>query len=233
VAAADRARQTHDGQNVIVGCFAVWRIEDPLLFYKRVRAERTAEEELRGRINGSRAKIIGQHNWSDFVNLDNELVDASYERIENEMLQDAAPGILKEYGVELRRVGIWRVSLPEEATTSVQDSMKQERMRMAARFSEEGEARKRTIVAQAQSQSDQILAFAMSKATDIEGAGVRAVQRVFDEIPEEDTEFFIWLRWLEALEAALATKTTFFMDSTSEIFQHFSTPPTKSMGGGN
>lgn len=221
--------KTSDGQNVIVGCFAIWRITDPLEFYKRVETEREAEKDLRDRVNHSRAQVIGQHQWSEFVNLDSQLVDASYEQIENQILQDAAPGILKDYGVKLERVGIWRISLPEEATASVQESMRQERERMAARYREEGESLKEAIVARAASQSKQILAFAERKAKEIEAAGVKASVRIFEQIAEEDTDFFIWLRWLEALEVALKTKTTIFLDSSVEIFEHFSGPPTELM----
>jgi membrane protease subunit HflC len=221
--------KTSDGQNVIVGCFAIWRIVDPLLFSISVPVERTAEDKLRDRINESRAKVIGQHPWSDFVNLDSSLVDASYETIEHEMLADAAPAIRRDYGVGLQQVGIWRISLPEETTASVQESMRQERERMAARFREEGEARKETIVARADSQSKQILAFAERKAKEIEAAGVKASQRIFEQIPKEDTEFFIWLRWLEALQSALATKTTIFLDSSTEVFKRFAEPPSESM----
>lgn len=225
--------KTIDGQNVIVGCFAIWRITDPLLFSKRVPVERTAEEKLRARINKSRDTVIGRHNWSDFVNLDSELTEQNWTQIEDEMLAGAAPGIAVEYGVELLRVAIWRISLPEEATESVQKSMIQERNRMAARYREEGESIKQAIIARAKSQSDQIMAFTERKAKEIEGAGVRAAQRVFEQIPEEDAEFFIWLRWLEALEAALQTKTTIFIDSGNVLFEHFVQPPTDSMIGDN
>jgi membrane protease subunit HflC len=217
--------KTSDGQNVIVGCFAIWRIEDPLEFYKRVSTEAEAETGLRDRINNSRAKVIGQHNWAEFVNLDSELIDASYRRIEQEMLDDAEPGIRKDYGVALERVGVYRISLPEEATAKVQDSMRKERERMAAQFREEGESKKEAIVARADSQSKQILAFAERKAKEIEAAGVKASQRVFQQIAEEDAEFFIWLRWLEALESALIQKTTVFIDSDSELFRRFAEPP--------
>jgi membrane protease subunit HflC len=223
--------KTRDGQNVIVGCFAIWRIQDALLFYKSVPLERTAEDKLRGRINDSRAKIIGQHDWSDFVNLDSELVDASYERIENEMLADAKAEILRDYGVELKRVGIWRISLPEEATASVQKSMEQERKRMAARYRQEGESLKQAIVARAESQSNQILAFARSKAEETKAAGVKASQRVFEQIAKEDTEFFIWLRWLEAMEVALKQRTTIFLDAKDEIGERFRTLPASLQNG--
>lgn len=219
--------KTRDSQNVIVGCFAIWKIQDPLLFYKRVPEERTAEAKLRARINESRAKVIGQHDWSDFVNLDSQLVNQSYQRIEGEMLADAAPGIQTDYGVELKRVGIWRISLPEETTASVQDAMRKERERMANTYREEGESLKQAIVARAESQSDQIMAFAERKAGEIEAAGVAATRRIFEQIPQQDTQFFIWLRWLDALKSALAQKTTIFIDSKSELFQHFAQPPTE------
>ena len=223
--------KTVDAQNVIVGCFAIWHIKDPLLFFITVPAEHTAEDKLRDRINESRAKVIGQHNWSDFVNLDTKLVEERYAQIEREMLEDCQAGIEKDYGVKVQRVGIWRVSLPEEATDSVQKSMKQERNRMAARYREEGESLKEAIIARADSQSKQILAFAERKAKELEAAGVKASQRIFEQIAKEDTEFFIWLRWLEALQVALAQRTTIFLDSNSEVFKRFSEPPTESMLG--
>lgn len=222
-------KTTKDGQNVIWGCFAVWRIKDPLLFYKRVPVERDAEEKLRTRIIESRDKVIGQHDWAEFVGLDSKMIARSYEQIEGEILQDAAPGMLAEFGVKLKRVGIWRTSLPEEATASVQRAMKQERDKLAAQFREEGESMKEAIVARAEGQKKQILAFAERKAKEIEAAGVKASQRIFEQIAAEDSEFFIWLRWLEALEAALKTKTTIFLDSSDELFKYFYQPPTETM----
>ena len=95
------------------------------------------------------------------------------------MLDKCRADILQEYGVDVQRVGIWRISLPEETTASVQKSMEQERKQMAARYKEEGESLKEAIVARANSQSAQILAFAERKAMEIEGAGVKASQRIF------------------------------------------------------
>jgi len=216
--------KTRDGQNVIVGCLALWRIADPLLFYKRVPVEREAESKLRDRVNESRAKVVGQHNWADFVNLDSELVERSHQQIAREMLEDCQLGIRADYGVEMVRVDIRRISLPEEATASVQEAMRQERERMAARYRTEGESLKKAIVARAESQKQQILAFAERKAKEIEAAGVAATERVFAQIASEDTEFFIWLRWLEAIEAALRQRTTIFLDADDDIFRYFSPP---------
>ncbi len=222
--------KTHDKQNVIVGCYALWRIKDPLRFYVRVPVEKEAEAKIRERINEKRAAVFGRHDMSEFVNLDRELVDKTYAQIEQEMLEEAAPGLLNDYGVELVHVGIRRVSLPEEATKTVLDAMKQERERMAARIRQEGISVGEAIKARAQSARKQILAFADRKAAEIEAAGVQASERILEQIGEEDTEFFIWLRRLEALRAALKQRTTIFFDASSELFKAFMQPPSFNTG---
>jgi modulator of FtsH protease HflC len=221
--------KTADAQNIIVGCFAFWRVADPLKFSTRVPDEREAEDKLRDRVNQTRDKVIGQHNWSDFINLDSSVVEQYHQTIEKEFLTDCAAEIRDQYGVELVRMGIWRISLPEEATGSVQESMKKERERLASQYREEGKSLKEAIVARADSQSKQILAFADRKAQEIETAGVRAAQRIFEQIEQGDADFFIWLRWLEALETALKQKTTIFLDSNGEIYKYFAQPPTENL----
>lgn len=216
--------KTQDGQNIIVGCYAIWRIADPYLFSVRVPVEREAEEKLRTRINEVRATVVGRHKMADFVNLDRELVTASYEQIENEMLQQAAAGAARDYGIELTRVGVRRISLPEEATQTVLESMKQERERLATTYREEGRSLAATITASAEAAKNKILAFAERKAQEIEAAGVKASERIFEQIRPEDSDFFIWLRYLEALEAALKQKTTIFIDANTDIFRYFSQP---------
>lgn len=218
--------KTQDGQNIIVGCFAMWRVADPYLFSIRVPVEREAEEKLRTRVNETRATVIGHKRMSDFVNLDRERVNASYTQIEKEMLDAAAPGIRNDYGIELLRVGVRRISLPQEATQTVLESMKQEREKLAARYREEGKSLAAAITASAESARKQILSFAERKAQEIESAGVKASERIFEQIGTEDKDFFIWLRYLEALEASLKQKTTLFLDSQTDIFQYFVKPPT-------
>ena len=79
--------KTRDGKNIIVGNFAVWRIEDPELFHIAVTTIPKAEEELRSRISTRRAAVIGNEDLSAFVNLDEDLVNTNYDRIENTILR--------------------------------------------------------------------------------------------------------------------------------------------------
>ena len=217
--------KTADGKNVVVGCFAVWRIAQPLEFKIAVETERRAEELLRARINETRSSIIGKHDMSEFVSLDAEQLESSHEEIERQMLALAGPAILDEWGIEVVRIGVRRISLPEEVSQKVFESMIQEREALAARYREEGAALAETIKAEAESAKNQILAFAQSKAQEIESKGTRAATRTLAQISKEDEPFFIWLRRLDALKAILQERTTIFFDSETELFKDFAKPP--------
>lgn len=216
--------KTKDKQQIIVGCYAVWRIKDPLQFYVRVPVESAARAALRDRINVIRAFVIGRHNMSEFTNLDRSIVDRAYDRIAEEMLAAAKDEVLADYGIELVQIGIRRISLPQEATQKVLDAMKQERLSQAEKFAAEGRSLKVAIEARAMSASMQILSFAELKAQEIANAGVQASVSSLRKIRPEDEEFFLWLQWLEALENALKERSTIFLDSNSELFRRFDQP---------
>jgi membrane protease subunit HflC len=217
--------KTKDGKNIIVGCFTVWRIARPLDFKIAVETERRAEGFLRARINETRSAIIGKTEMARFVSLDASELEESHAEIERQMLDLAAKPILDEWGIELKRIGIRRVSLPEEVSKKVFESMIQERQALAARYREEGTAEAETIKAEAESAKNQILAFARRKGQEIESAGVRAATKTLEQINAEDKDFFIWLRYLEALQASLQHRTTIFFDTNHELFRGFAQPP--------
>ncbi len=217
--------KTEDGKNVIVGTYAVWRIADPLRFFTAVRSVDKAERQMRSRLSVAQAAVIGQSTLADFVNLDVAAKDASYDRMLNDMLSGAAPGLAQDFGIELKRIGVRRISLPKETTQQVFESMKQERNRLAARYRQEGKSRAEGIKALAESNANTILAFADARASHIESLGVAAATRIYGLISEADRPFFEWLRWLDALKASLAQRTTIFLDQNSPLFTPFVQPP--------
>lgn len=216
--------KTKDGQNILVGCSTIWRIKDPLKFYVRVPNERDAESKLRERVDEVRARVIGRHNLAEFVNLEVDLVEKAYDTIQAEMLTEAAPAALNDYGIEISSVRIRRLALPEEATQTVQESMREDRNYLASRYTKEGEALKAGIRARAEQARKSILAFAERRSKEIESKGVEATARILGEVPRGAEGFFIWLRWLEALEASLRKGTTIFIDSQSDVFRNFAAP---------
>ena len=228
--------KTKDAKNVVVGNFAVWRIDDPELFYTAVTTVPKAEEQLRARIAQRRAAVVGTENLSAFVNLNEEQVIANHDRIESAILhgrqtEDAEEGrslydgVLADFGIHLEKVGLRRISLPEETTESVSQQMIQERTKEAERFRAEGKSRAASITAQAEGAARQIRAFAERRAAEHSAKGIEASTRTLAQIDAEDAGFFEWLRWLDALRVSLQQNSTIFLDNNSPLFDHFVTPP--------
>jgi membrane protease subunit HflC len=219
--------KTIDGKMVIVGAYVVWQITDPLKFYVNVpeRSVAGAEKLMRPIISQSQAAVIGQATLADFVNLDVQQKDANYDRLLAQMLDGVKPR-LAPYGIDVRRVGLRRISLPKEAMQQVFASMQQERNRLAARYRQEGKSRAEGIKARADANAQQIMAFANRRAKEIESAGIAASTQILKKIQQEDAGLFILLRELDALRESLSQKTTIFLDQKSPLFAPFVHPPT-------
>ncbi|MFN0136797.1 MAG: SPFH domain-containing protein [Phycisphaerae bacterium] len=216
--------KTQDGQILIVGLFGLWRIQDPMVYHVRVPSEAEAEDKIRARLNEARNTVLGRHNMTELFNLDAEVVTAARDKIETEIAAAAAPGLLADYGIKLEEVRVRRNTVPEEATQQIQAAMGAERAALAARYTEEGKSTAETIRSRARAAREQILQFADRRAKEIESAGVRASERIFAQIQTDDSDFFIWLRQLEAIQAALKNKTTIFLDSSHDLAEPMAAP---------
>jgi membrane protease subunit HflC len=222
--------KTRDGKQVIIGAYAIWTIADPLQFFVKARFETEAENQMRSRIATAKAALVGKSDLSDFVNLDVAHVEAKHAELLTNLREQVAPGLLADYGIAVHEIGIRRISLPKETTQQVFESMRQERNKLATELREEGKSEAAGIVARATQEADQVLAFAQRKAEEIRSAGTQAVTRIYSRIEQEDREFFEWLRWMDALKAALAQKTTIFIDEQSPLFAPFVHPPVAQPG---
>ncbi len=216
--------KTRDGKNIIVGAYGVWRVGDALRFHRAARTEAAARDQMRARLAQAMAAVMGAHDMRDFVNTNAADLDASYERIEQELLAEAAGGLDRDYGIELLQFNLRRISLPAQTTQTVFDQMRKEREEKATEYRQQGESIAAAIKAEAEANARQILAFADRRAQQIRSEGVAAATRIFRQIDADDREFFQYLRWLDAAKAALEERVTFFIDSNSPFYQMLMSP---------
>ncbi len=223
--------KTFDGKNVIAGAFAIWRIDDPLKYFIRVKTQREAENQMRARLTQAQAAAFGKLTMADLFNLDADVVEKTHTRLRSDMLGDPqvatslVAAMKAEYGIDLQDVGIRRVSLPESVSQTVFQSMIAERKTKAERFKAEGKSIADAITATAEADARKILAFAERKAQEIRSAGIQAGTNMLRQIQTEDSEFFQVLRWYDALRDMLRNRTTIFLDQKSLFYQPFVTPP--------
>ncbi len=208
-------QETRDKQVVIAKAFAVWRISNPLDFYRSLKDSANAEKFLIERLRSARSEL-GNFAFEELTNADPGKLKIA--KAENAILKHIRNDLSKQkLGVEICSIGISRIILPEQITSSVFARMRQTRQRLAQSARSEGDAIARTIRSKADSDRQRILAFADREAQTIRAEGDAAAAKYY-EVFARNQDFAVLLRKLETLERTLSNNTTFLLDTGTVPF---------------
>ncbi len=207
--AAPRELITRDKQQLVVDNFSRWRIVDPLKFYKTVITVSGAQSRLDDIIYSNLREAIGKITLRDVVSGDREALMGGVTGSSNTRAA--------EYGVEVVDVRIKRTDLPEKNEQNIFSRMRTERERQAKTFRAQGEEESRKIRSQAAKERDVLLAEARKNAEIIRGKAEADSTRIYAEAYSLDTEFYVFMRTLEAYRETLSGRTTLVLDPTSEF----------------
>ncbi len=211
--------QTADKKTVIPSIFVAWRIDDPLAFYKAVRAVKEAQKQLLARLRDVKT-VISEYTFDELTNADPaKLRLGEAERRMRDQLQ-AALQSPRDLGITIQAVGIKRLVLPEGVTEKVFERMRNTREAIAERARAEGAAAATGIRGRANSARDLIMNFAAKRADEIRARGIEAAAEVYKQF-EQDVEFAQFLRKIKALREILAKQSTLFVDPGMVPFDEF------------
>ena len=208
---------TNDKKNVVVNYFAVWRIEDPLQYFRALPSEAAARSQLTDVVSSELGASLATIPFDELVNTDTEKrrLRPMVDDIE-ETLRETAHG---KYGIEVVDFDVRRLSFPDQNRRSVFERMRAERERIARRYRSEGEEEARKIRAQADREESRILAEAYKKAEILRGEGEAEATRVYGEAISQNPEFYEFTRTLEAYKKFLDDQTTLILPSDSELMR--------------
>jgi membrane protease subunit HflC len=204
--------QTQDRERIVVDNYVIWRITDPLLFYKSFptglpEAEAQIEREVRGNVR----EVIGQHT------LPQVLHEARVPIMED--ITRKSDEALRRVGVEVADVRLNRTELPAGTVDNVYARMRAERDRLARKYRAEGEEEARRIRAQADREARVIVAEARRDAEVQRGHGDAEATRIYAEAYSTDPAFYAFLRGLEAYRKTIGADTTLVVAPDHEFFR--------------
>ncbi len=200
---------------IIVNTYIVWRIADPLQFYKAVETVQRAESKLLSQINDTQNRVIGRYSFGQFVNSDPEKI--KFDQIQAEMLADLKDPVMRNYGIEVAALGIKQLKINKDNTEKVFERMKSERNRKTETTIREGQTEAAKIIKDAELKRAELLAAAEARAKAIRGQGDAEAAKYY-EMLKEDPEFAMFLRNIEAVKATLADNTTLVIKADTEPF---------------
>ena len=147
---------------IIVNTFVVWRVAEPLAFFNAVGTISEAENKLLTQISDTQNKVIGRHDFSEFVNSDPAKI--KLDEIEKEMLAEIQKAVRSDYGIEIKTIGIRQHKISEDVSKDVFERMRAERNRRTEATIAEGNAASKKIVTDALSMQTELLAAAEARA---------------------------------------------------------------------
>ena len=201
---------------IIINTFIVWKIAEPLEFFNAVGTVKEAENKLRSQLGDTQNKVIGRHYFAEFVNSDPAKI--KFEQIQDEMLTDLKQAVREDYGIEIKTLGIKQLKVSEDVSKDVFERMRAERNRKTEATIAEGNAEATRIKADADSKKIELLAAAEARAKAIRAEGDAEAAKYY-KLLDEDPEFAIFLRKIEALKKYLEKRSTIVFSADMEPFE--------------
>ncbi len=211
----DEQYMTSDNQQIVISTYVLWRVKDPKTFLRSLDSTEAAERKLSDEVRGARSAVISRYAFSDMVSEQDGTSVLS--RIEEEMREAIHDSVLKQFGIDIVRIGFRQLGFPAAVTQNIFAAMVSEREAKAKRFEVEGQAEAERIRSDANTEAQKMLAKAQAEATKIRGEGdaqAAEAYRVFSQNPELAS----FLRNLEALKGSLGEKDTLILDTTTAPF---------------
>lgn len=231
VEAQSETQQTADDFQIIVQAFLSYRVENPLAFFQAFSGAgprpidhfRRAENEVMRDLLRSALGETSRFEIGDLFSTEGEGSKLSeLEKDVQALLKDGGESgdALSKYGIEVIAVGIDRIILPEETTSSVIQRMGAVRDRLAERFESEGRSQAQAITAEANSNADKILAFARRRADEILARGeAEAAPYLAEQNINPDLAVFI--QNINLMQDAMSKKFTLIFSTTDFGMQLF------------
>jgi modulator of FtsH protease HflC len=206
-----------DQKRLIVDTYARYRITNPLLFYQSVASEVTARARLGALVSGSLRQIIGNVTLSALLSPQRATI--------MRQIRDEVAGQAKPFGIEVVDVRIRRADLPPQNSEAIFARMRSERQQQAALYRGEGAQAAKTVRANADRERTVILADAQRDAQKVRGDGDAKAIEIYANAYDQDKDFFVFYRSLQAYRDAFNGKnTSFVLNPSSNFFRFFENP---------
>lgn len=203
---------SRDKKSLIIDNYVRWKIIDPLLFLKTVKAVPTAKTRLDDIVYSELRQELGNHDMVEIITENREIIMEKVTLASNEETS--------KFGIEIIDVRIRRVDLPRENEASIYARMEAERKRQANKFRSEGEEEAQKIRAATDRDKTVLLAEAYKEAQQIRGEGEAKALDIYATSFSKDPGFYEFLKILETYEKIIDEKTTLVLPADSKLFKN-------------
>jgi modulator of FtsH protease HflC len=187
---------TNDNRGLIVDFYIKWRVSDPSHFFQATGgSEDIASRRLAEIVKDGIKSVVAERTLE-------QIVSSERAAVTHEMF-DQAKANVAGLGAELIDVRVQSISLPDEVSTRVYESMTQNFAKIAARLRAEGQSEALRVRASAERERTEILANAEKDALRVHGEGDAEATATYARAYSKNPEFYSFYRSLQAYDHSL------------------------------
>jgi membrane protease subunit HflC len=224
---------TRDGLRILVQAYVAWQVpNDPTHIRQFLRAVQNqpdvAAEQLRSFIGSSLEITVSSFDLANLINTDPTKIQLS--RLEDSLRQRIDQEALKVYGVNIRQVGIERLTLPTETLTATVGRMQAERATVAAEREAEGQRVAAEIVSNADRDSRVVVAKAKADAAAVDAKSRVEAADIYGKAYADNRDLYTLLRSLDTLNNVVGSNTRLILRTDAAPFRVLVDGPGRTAG---
>ncbi len=213
---------TADSKTMQVDNYVMWRITDPLKFYKTLGTKAEAETRI-DMLTYSAIRIeMGKSTRDNIINQDEHSRD-----LFNANILAAATKATDDYGIEIIDIKIKKLDLPADNEEAVYRRMISERNKIAEQYRADGNKEAEMIRNEVDKKTSILVSDAKAKAEQIKAEGEAEYMRILSEAystPDKQA-FYEFTRSLDAVELSLSgDEVTIILGKDSAIADAITNP---------
>lgn len=208
---------TRDKRQVVVGICVFYRIAE-LPQFKKANGLEAVEDYLSNQMNNAKKSVVGRYDYDQMINADPAKM--RLDAMKKEILEQLHDNLMATCGIDVFQVDFTSIGVPEKTADAIAETMRQQRVTLAAQESEQGKAKAKKIRIEADQAKQRKIteAEAQAKLLIAEGdAKAAASYEIFSTNPELAS----FLKKLDALKKLLGDKTTLILHTGNVPFDVF------------
>ncbi|MCI9177860.1 MAG: protease modulator HflC [Clostridia bacterium] len=207
---------TSDKKTMIADCFALYKVNDPMLYIRTLNNSLVAAEgRIDANVYNSLKNTISKTSQDDVISgRDGALVQSIMANIGND---------LDSYGIALLSVETKTLDLPESNKEAVFTRMIAERSQIAAGFTSDGDKAAKERRNEADKEASIAISNAEKKAAQIRAEAEAEYMKIMSDAynDPDKAEFYRFVRALDAAKVSLQTGDILYLDENSPIASIF------------
>lgn len=207
---------TKDNRNIILQSYALWSIDDPLLFHNSIGSQDKVQNYIKDQIFSATNSVLGSYELSALVSLDKEEIKS--DEIQEKIYQMVKSTCEASYGITVEDISILRISLPDTNLESVFAQMRADRQKDIDEIIAKAEAEASKITTDAETNYTETVSKAEQDAAAIYAQTETKVAELYAQAQSQNMSLYQFLKELDTIVSSVSNSTVLVVDSNTYPF---------------